>query len=71
MSLRARNRPWVRCGVDVVDVDVVNVDVEDFDVDVDVLFADDHYVCSSVAGLLCSTPKACYPQASVTGLLCS
>ena len=38
MSLRARNRPWVRCGVDVVDVDVVNVDVEDVDVDVDVLF---------------------------------
>ena len=66
VSLRAGNRPWVRCGVDVVDVDV-----EDVDVDVDVLFADDHYVCSSVAGLLCSTPKACYPQASVTGLLCS
>ena len=59
MSLRARNRPWVRCGVNVVDIDVVNVDVED--VDVDVLFADDHYVCSSVAGSLCSRRCATDP----------
>ena len=43
-----------------VAVHVADVDVED--VDVDVLFADDHYVCSSVAGSLCSTPKARYPQ---------
>ena len=38
-----------------------SVDVEDVDVDVDV-FVDDHYVCSSVAGLLCSTSKARYPD---------
>ena len=31
---------------------MLHVDVED--VDVDVLFADDHYVCSSVASSLCS-----------------
>ena len=48
---------------DVVDVvvDVDSVDVDDVDVDIDV-FVDDHYVCSSVAGLLCNTPKARYPQ---------
>ena len=48
--------------VGVVDVDVVDVDVEAVDVDVAVLFVDEPYVCSSVAGSLCSTPKARYPQ---------
>ena len=41
-----------------VDVDVGGVHVA---LDIDV-FVDDHYVCSSVAGLLCNTPKARYPQ---------
>ena len=44
--------------VDAVAVDVVGVE----DVDVDVLFVDDDYVCSSVAGWLCSAHKAHYPQ---------
>ena len=48
----------VALDVDIVDVvvDVDGVDVEDVDVDIDV-FVDDHYVCSSVAGLLCSTAR--------------
>ena len=40
----------------------VDADVEDGDVDVDVLFVDAHYVCSSVAGSLCSAHKARYPR---------
>ena len=43
-----------------VDVDVGGVNVA-LDVDIDV-FVDDHYVCSSVAGLPCNIPKARYPQ---------
>ena len=42
------------CSIHVA-VAVVAVDAVD-------VFVDDHYVCSSVAGLLCNTPKARYPQ---------